>query len=282
MSYSEKYRGTEFGQPDEPPPAAATTPTTGPPTRLPIAMAGVVLLGVAVVVGAAGILSQPPPPPFSRSLSEISRRTPMPTGDPDVVLASFRRLAARPDLRFHMQVERRLSSGGLWLTTTGDMDVVGKDEAGTMTFQIRGDEVTYEYAVRKGVAQTRLAGTKAWQKGDIAADQRPQNPFLTMAAARGFFHAGVERRSGRVVHILRTTRWLIPDVNELTSGRGVTVTVHDSRLDVYVSTTGVPEEARFNAQLTLTASGQKAPLRIRATYLFSEVGGPLAIEAPGA
>lgn len=276
MSYSEKYRGTEWGQPVEP---LQTTPQPSQGGGGGRSM--VVILGLVVVVALLGIgafiLSQPAAP--TRPVYG-ARNTAAPTPDRGPLIASFVELAKRPDHTFHWHLDSSIQAGFSAMDITADMDVAGKDQAGTITFAVGKEKVVAEMVVKNGVVYTREAGGR-WRKGEIPADEAPVDPLTSVAGGATFQYAGSERRDGsRVVHHLRSKDWELNDVQRIASSQGMKVRVASTRFDVFVSDEGVPEEGRFTARMSMTVSGQRINVTVSGSYTFSRFGEPITIKAP--
>jgi hypothetical protein len=278
MSYSEKYRGTEWGQPVEP------GPTAPQPSQSGGGGGGrfmVVILGLVVVAGLVGvgafILSQPAAP--TRPVYG-ARNTAAPTPDRGPLVASFVELTKRPDLTYHWHLDSSIQAGFSAMDITADMDVAGKDQAGTITFAQGKQKIVAEMVVKKGVVYTREAGGR-WRKGDIPADEAPVDPLTSVAAGATFLYAGSERREGsRVVHQLRSKNWVLNDVQKIAASQGMSVKVASTRFDVFVSEKGVPEEGRFTARMSMVVDGQKINVTVSGSYTFSRFGEPITIKAP--
>jgi hypothetical protein len=276
MSYSEKYRGTEWGQTVEPPPTAPQPSQGGGGGRFMV-----VILGLVVVAGLAGmgayILSQPGAP--TRPVYG-ARSTAAPTPDRAPLIASFVELTKRPDLTFRWHLESSIQAGFSAMDITADMDVAGKDQVGTITFAAGKEKLVAEMVVKKGVVYVREAGGR-WTKGGIPADEAPVDPLTSVAAGATFEYVGSERREGsRVVHQLRSKNWVLNDVSRIASAQGMKVRVASTRFDVFVSDEGVPEEGRFTARLSMVVDGQKINVTVSGSYTFSGFGEPITIKAP--
>jgi hypothetical protein len=276
MSYSEKYRGTEWGHSLEPPPTAPQPSQGGGGGRFMV-----IILGLVVIAGLAGmgafILSQPAAP--TRPVSG-ARSTAAPTPDRTALIASFVELTKRPGLTFHWHLDSSIQAGFSGMDITSDMDVAGKDQAGTVTFAVGKQKVVAEMVVKKGVVYTREAGGR-WRKGDIPADEAPVDPLTSVAAGATFEYVGTERRDGsRVVHQLRSKNWVLNDVQKIAASQGMRVRVVSTRFDVFVSEEGVPEEGRFTARMSMVVSGQKINVTVSGSYTFSRFGEPITIKAP--
>jgi hypothetical protein len=277
MSYSEKYRGTEWGQPVEPPPMAPQPSQGGGGGG----RAMVVILGLLVIAGLGGmaafILSQPAAP--TRPIYG-ARDTAAPTIDRAPLIASFVEFTKRPGLTFHVRLDSSIQAGFSGLDITSDIDVAGKDQAGTMTFALGKEKVVTEIVLKDGVVYAREGGGR-WTKGAIPADQAPADPLASVAAGATFQYVGSERRDGdREVHLLRSKDWVLNDVQRIASAQGMKVRVASTRFDVFVSDKGVPEEGRFRAQLSMTVEGQRINVTLTGTYTFSRFGEPIIIKAP--
>jgi hypothetical protein len=274
MSYSEKYRGTEWGQPLEPPPTAPQ-PSQGGGGGRPIVVAlGLAVLGLLAAL--AFILSQPGPPP--RPVYG-ARSTAAPTPDRSVVIRAFQDLSRRSDLSFHLKYDGAIQAGGVWMTIGADMDVAGKDQAGTMRFEVAQDAVTAEYVIKDGVVYARDVGGR-WQKGTIPRSQLPEDPLESIAGGATLEYMGPERREGHIVHRLRSRDWQLNDVQGIAASQGLRFRVMDTRFDVWVSDAGVPEEARFTAHVRIGTEERELRMTMRGTYTFTDFGKKVTIKAP--
>lgn len=280
MSYSEKYRGTEWGQELEPPPAAPQPSHGGGGSG---GRFMVIIMGLVVVAGLAGvgafILSQPGAP--TRPVYG-ARSTAAPTPDRKALIASFLEFTRTPGLSFHVRLDSSIQAGFSGLDITSDMDVAGKDQAATMTFVVGKEKVVAEMVLKDGVVYAREGGGR-WTKGSIPAGEVPADPLASVAAGATFQYVGSERRGGsREVHHLRSKDWVLNDVSRIAAAQGMKVRVASTRFDVYVSDEGVPEEGRFDARLSMTVSGQRINVTMSGTYTFSRFGEPITIKAPKA
>jgi hypothetical protein len=275
MSYSEKYRGTEWGQPVEPGPTAPQPSQSGGGGRFMV-----VILGLVVVAGLVGlgafIFSQSEGP--NRPVYG-ARRTAAPTIDRAPLIASFVELTKRPDLTFHLQFEGTIQAGGFWMTIATETDVAGKDQAGTMRFEVAQDKAASEYVLKDGVIYAREVGGR-WQKGNIPRSQLPEDPLESIAGGATLEYMSPERREGREVHRLRSRDWQLNDVQEIAASQGLRLRVIDTRFDVWVSDAGVPEEARFTAHVRIGTEQREIRMTMRGSYTFSGFGEPITIKAP--
>jgi hypothetical protein len=275
MSYSEKYRGTEWGQAVEPPPSAPQPSQGGGGGGRFM----VVILGLVVVAGLAGmgafILSQPAGP--TRPVYG-ARNTAAPTPDRKALIASFIELTKQPGLTFHLSFDSTIQASASAVDFDAEMDIAGADQATTMTLVSGDEKVVMELVIKKGVAYGRLAGGR-WNK--VSADDAPKDPLASIARGVTLEYAGNERRDGdRLVHRLRSKDWLLNDIENLPGLQGASLEVVSTRFDVLVSDEGVPEEAQFSARLAMDYEGRRILVTMKGTYTFSRFGEPITIKAP--
>lgn len=274
MSYSEKYRGTEWGQPLESPPTAPQPSHRGGGGGRFM----VVILWLVVVAGLVGlgafILSQSEGP--NRPV-DGARSTAAPTIDRAPLIASFLELTQRRDLTFHLSFESTIQAGMSAIAFDTEMDVAGDDQSTTMTVAVGKQKVVMEMVVKKGIAYLRESGGR-WTR--VPADEAPVDPLASIAQGATLEYAGSERRDGsRIVHRLVSKDWQLNDVTAAARAQGMRFEVERTRFEVFVSDEGVPEEARFSAQVSLIYQGEDYPVSMRGTYTF-RFGEPISIKAP--
>ena len=276
LSFSERYRGTEWGQTAAPLPAPAGGGGDGPRV-LPIVI-GVVLLAVVAGLGIyvfAGAATMP---------STITRVALSPTAPgrqtaTQVALDRFRKLTADEKLPYHVAYEGLVRSIGLQFQLKGDVDVVGENIAGDMTFRWMGQSATADVVIVDGAAYGRIKDVEGgWEKLDGFESTTPANVFPAIRAAE---IEALDRatRGNRRLHQLRTTEWVGADPASIIGDPSVKASVARSNLDLYVEDDGTPVEGLLQSTLRF-GDRDSIDVHMEVRYLFSAVGEPVEIVAP--
>jgi hypothetical protein len=275
QSFSEKYRGTEWGQSTALP--AAPVVADGGPRVLPLVV-GVVLLAVVAGLGIfafAGAASSP---------STITRVSLSPTAPgrqtaTQVALDRFRKLTADERLPHHVSYDGLVRSIGLQFQLKGDADVVGTDMAGEFTFRWMGQSATADVVIVDGAAYGRLKDVEGgWEKLDGFESTTPANIFPAIRAAE-IEPLDRATRGSRRLHQLRTSEWVGADPAAIVGDPSVKATVARSELNLYVEDDGTPVEALLQSTIRFE-DRDSIDLHMEVRYLFSAVGDPVEIAPP--
>ena len=317
-SYSERYRGTQWGAPVAPTPAIQP-PTTRSGSRVVLAI-GVVLL-VVVTLGSVLLLARPPAPAQALALASAAPGTPAssaaataipgpsadasapseprtsPSPSPDAtpaptaqppqdgsVAARFAARVADPQVSFHVEIRGRFAFGNETGRLDCSFDVAGPDTRGRMRISQGRVSVEAEIIVKDGSGYVRPAG-EAWTRDDSAASSGTSaDPFggaSGMDTLDGLSYEGTVRMDGVTLHHLRLPRidWRLVGSALLDANQGG-MRIRDLDYDIYVTNAGIPHSARISFDGTSIDSGVRVDMTFMIDYRFSRFGRPAGIEAP--
>jgi hypothetical protein len=269
MTLSQRYRGTEWGQPLDPPPA--------PPRRglRPGRKLGLVLLvaaALAAIGGWTALGGRVPPLPGLPGASASPK--------PNTAAAQrFLRVVTKGPLMYHVSYRATLKSADQTVAVNGELDVAGAEFAGTTRVQRGGARVAMDVVYKGGRAYGRLPRA-IWTVIPVDELATPVNPFQALSLTSPLEDLGEVTRSGKKLRRLRTGEWLAGDPNRLLAGQAGSVAVESSTFDFFVTTAGVPVEAVLSARLTGEIAGETGTAGLTATYTFSKFGTRVRITAP--
>jgi hypothetical protein len=269
MTLSQRYRGTEWGQPLDPAPA--------PPKRGRRGARSVVLVllvaGALAAIGGWTALGGRLP-----ALPGIGA-SPSPAKPNSLVAQRFLKVVTKPPLTFHVAYRATLKAANQTAAISGDLDVSGADFAGATKIQRGGARVAMDVVYKAGRAYGRLpkANWTVIPPDELAT---PANPFHVLSATSSLEDLGDVTRAGKKLRRLRTGEWLAGDPNRLLAGQPGTVKVDSSTFDIFVTAAGVPVEALLSARLSGELGGKPGAASLTATYTFTKVGTPVKISAP--
>jgi hypothetical protein len=267
MTLSQRYRGTEWGQPLDTPP---TTPKGG---RRPGRRVLVVLLAGLAIAGVGGWTA------LGGRLPAVPGASPTPAKPNSVFAQRFLKLVTKDPFAYHLAYRATLKAGDQTATVATDVNVSGADFAGTTKVQRGGARIAMDVVLKGARAYGRLpkAGWSVIPAVELAT---PASPFEALTATSSLEDLGEVTRSGKKLRRLRTSQWLAGDPNRLLAGQDGSVKVESSTFDVFVTSAGVPVEAVLTAELSGNIGGESRTATVRATYAFSNVGKPVKVTAP--
>jgi hypothetical protein len=264
MTFSQQYRGTEWGEPLEPgPPLAAS----GARRRSRI----LVVLGAAAIAAALAWTTLGGRLPFPGA---------SPTPGPNGVFAQrFLKVVTKHGLAFRVSYRAVLEAPGLATTLSGRMDVSGDDFAGPVTVQRGTARLASDVVFKSGRAYARMPKI-GWTVIPGEETGASPNLFENLSSRSRLVDLGQVKRSGRTLRHLRTTDWLGGEPNRLLAGHGAASKVETSMTDFFVTGAGLPVEAALKADMSAVVGGKRATVTVRATYRFTRLGSPVRITAP--
>jgi hypothetical protein len=317
-SYSERYRGTQWGAPVAPTPVMQPS-TTRSGSRVALAVGGVLL--VVVTLGSFLLLARPPAPTRALALASAAPVTPAPSAaatavagpsagapassvpgtspsaSPDAtpaptarpprdgsVAARFAARVADPQVSFHVAVRGRFAFGNETGRLLCSFDVAGPDMRGRMRISQGRVSLEAEIVVKDGNGYVRPAG-EAWTRDDSAASSgMTADPFggdSGMDTLDGLTYEGTVRLDGATWHHLRLPRidWRLVGSALLDANQGG-MRIRDLDYDIYVTNGGIPHSARISFDGTSIDSGVRVDMTFTIDYRFSRFGRPARIEAP--
>ena len=263
MTFSQQYRGTEWGEPLEP----------GPP----VVESGKRRSRILVVLGVAAIAA-------ALAWTGLGGRLPLPgaapTPGPNGPHAQrFLKTVTKDPLSFRVAYRAVLEARGLEATLTGRIDVSGRDFRGEATIQRGTARVAFDVVYKKGRAYTQLPKI-GWTVVPPEETGASPNVFESLSTRSRLVDLGQVKRGGRTLRQLRTTDWLAGDLNRLVAGTVASPKVEKSTTDFYVTAAGIPVEAALKADLSAVVGGKRTTVTLRATYRFSRIGTPVRVTAP--
>jgi hypothetical protein len=267
MTLSQRYRGTEWGQPLD-------TPSGGPKHgRRPGRKMLVVLLAGLAIAGIGGWTA------LGGRLPVVPGASPTPAKPNSAFAQRFLKLVTKDPFTYHLAYRATLKTGDQTATVATDVDVAGADFTGTTKVQRGGARIALDVVLTGGRAYGRLpkAGWAVIPAVELAT---PASPFEALAATSSLEDLGEATRSGKKLRRLRTSQWLGGDPNRLLAGQAGSVTVESSTFEVFVTSAGVPVDAVLTAELKGNIGGESQTATVRATYAFSNVGRPVKVNAP--
>jgi hypothetical protein len=272
-SFSERYRGTQWGQPTGP-----ASPPPQPRGTGPLVAIGVILLAiVGGVVVLALFASRPPttggPPPPTGPPA-----TPRPTPGVEVrVLDAFWVRIRDPHASYKVAAQGRVRVPGEAVSFSMGLDVAGDDYAGRISF---GTDLRNAPIVRKdGVVWVRTADGRWLDHKSNAAVYR-QTPFMGLRNASELAYDGPVKVEGETLYRIVSTDRYRPGGGLILDPGSLSVFVDSVRLELLVTETGVPRQASFRMEMGgRDARGEPVGLAT-ASYTFTKFGSAFTIEAP--
>lgn len=268
MSFSEKYRGTEWGLPLE-------EPVAPPPSRgRAIGRFIVSLFAIVVLVGLVGagawlyLGSQQ-----GSALGPGADPSAEPTTEASVPRDRFIDLMSRqPPLPMHVAFQMTVATGSTEVLMSGEMNMAGDDSAGWMTLATADGSATIDYVILADKTYLRQPGG-AWQLGP-QTEAMSYNFSVDELARADLTDLGLVERDGRSLYQLRARRF--PDELE----RRLPGMVESSRLDVFVTDLGVPVAMETDVTLRVEKDRQRASVELRSVVEISRFSKPVKITAP--
>jgi hypothetical protein len=290
-SFSERYRGTEWGAPPEAALAVGTVPAGGR-TRATtgiaigagvLAMAAVVAIAFAVMQGGSSGPEVPADalrlPPSSPGPATAAPGTVTKAG----VIAAFVKRVTAANLGYHVEFSAAFTATAYYnyevANMAGTMDIRGQDFAGNWRIHIidgQNAEVAMVYLGKNGYVRP------AEEKWTCAAKgPRPQvNAFSAFKAAKDVRYEGIVTKDGLRLHRLRATRPLQINPWVLQDPDWAKATVSSVVYDIFVNDDGLPIVATFTARIRVPDGVAKTEVKIVADYRFGNIGAPAQIKAP--
>jgi hypothetical protein len=306
--FVERYRGTPWDS--SPPPPTVILVERRAPFSWPLALAGVVLVGV--VIGAVAMVARPKPTGLAafvqmttepatmttrpRPTPALTTESPPLTTQPPLTMAPSLPTATLPAGPGRAFVARMLDPNGSYtLAATGaflygnedgtfkfQMDVAGPDLDGSFTLAENRVRTTALVIVKDGVEYVRPAG-EPWMRqsgipsgmpGDLFAGKIPAADWMALE------YVGAEQSGGERLHHLR-----LPIVDWRAFSRLILEkddggTINELSFDIWVTDTGEPRTAEFKFDAVLRAAGVEADITFSMSYQFSRFGEKFVIEAP--
>jgi hypothetical protein len=266
MTLSQRYRGTEWGQPLDTPPSQKRGRRRSRSVLLLILAA----LAVAAIGGWTALGGKLPAPLGA---------SPTPAKPNSVIAQRFLKLVTKDPLTYHLAYRATLKVGNQTATVATDVDVSGTDFTGATKIQRGGARVAMDVILKGNRAYGRLP-KGGWTVIPIVELATPASPFEALSATSSLEDLGEVTRSGKKLRRLRTSQWLAGDPNRLLAGQAGSVEVESSTFEIFVTAAGVPVEAVLTADLSGNIGGEPATASLRATYAFSNVGKPVKVTAP--
>ncbi len=233
---------------------------------------------IVLVVGLAGCGSSTGTPsatmPGASAAAAASASGSPATGEADDALASFYRLAESDDNAFHLRQEGRARTGDEEADFTYDLDVSGKDAAGsleiageTLSLVILGDDAWVKQNDDDWTATSREA-----INGDEIVD------VFRYAGAPGDleFVEAVEADGGQELRF-RAVRPIPYETAQIREAGGEGTL--DS-LDLYLAPDGTPLRMEFEFEATVPQSEGETEVSGDSTIEFTNWGEPVEIEPP--
>jgi hypothetical protein len=282
MSYSDKYRGTEWDQSlDEPPVDEAARGTGGSPLLGWLISFVVLALVVAGIAGAGWYLthdrSRPAAlPRRTSSESAVPRATITPSS---VALSRFVDLATRnPPLPMRVEFHASIRMGGFWRDVSGTVNAAGDDAAGEITISERGARrITVQVVDIGGRGFARGPG-ESWRHASRAEVNTPTFLFQKIRADK-LDDLGLRWKQNRQLYLFRAREWPGPDLIG-TLPRGSTAAITRRSYEIYVTDLGVPVYVHAEMDVDATQEGQRAAIQLVVSYEISRFSKPVRIVAP--
>jgi hypothetical protein len=286
-SFSERYRGTEWGIPTAPQPATvAATPTA----RGGAVVVGGGILALTAVAALAlfmfqGRGAEPALPAGAVRLPEasaVATEKPGRVTKTSVVNAFVKRVNAKNfayTVEFSAAFTATEYNSYEVASMSGAMDIRSQDFSGQWRIHIingQNAEVAMVFKGKNGYVRLPEEGWECAGKGP-----RPNvNAFAGLTAARDLQYEGIKTKNGARLHQLRATKprainpWVLQD------SEWAKATVKGVIYDVYVNDSGVPVVSTFTARIRVPDGVAKTEIKIVADYRFRNVGRPVDIKAP--
>jgi hypothetical protein len=297
-SFADRYRGTTWdGEPAQSPAPPAASAQRWRPSPRQLMWAGAALLAVAAMAGVvlyagalprtgmSGFTGMTPAPTTAATQVPTAplQLTPSPSLDPPWVTdprhpaGLFKELMTSSGLIFRLEVAMALDGSGetAHLAQVADVDGADYSWTETVTTDTKSVEVA---AVRKGPYYYTKLDTQPWVRRGAQPDYGALGNLDAGAWAQ-MQYVGPESVGNSLMHHLRVavSGWPGPADSMVFQ---VVAAPPTYWLDVWVDDKGRPDEATFDAQLTLRVNGGDAPVAVHAEYSFSRWGKRPRIEAP--
>ncbi len=198
---------------------------------------------------------------------------------PDDPLMAFAERVHRGDASYRVTSSGVVRIGSAKSDFGSEMSVDGLDRAGWYTFSVAGLSATTDLVVKDGVGYLRPRGEGWTQEAYPSGMPGDFLEGFTGADVAMLTYEGVERQNGRALHHLR-----LPNVDWRTLrgllGQANDADVRDIKLDIWVTSSGVPVRARFTIDASYLEAGVEVDLKANLNYRFTEYGEAHPIDAP--
>jgi hypothetical protein len=269
MSFSDQYRGTEWGPSADPPgdPLPPRSPRGGLLSKILAILAIVAVIG-GVGAGGLFLLSN-----NQAGASPSPTASPTPRPSPTVALQRFLKLSANPRLSYHMKFSMLVDTAGTDVDMRGDMDVSGSDFKGTVTLKSGSDVVRLEMIEKAGKTYGRTPGGR-WRL--LPPDDSPDtaNPFQMIAAENALTDIGVVKLGGKSLHRLHMSE--LPNADQFLKSAGLSGTIDTFSFDAYVTDAGVPVQIVIKMKVSMGSGSATVSM----SFNFSNWGKAVRIVAP--
>jgi hypothetical protein len=293
-SFSERYRGTEWGGPAQPalalgPATVASRPRASTGIAIGaalLALAAVVAIAFAIMQGGsggaqvpAGALRLPPgsPEPATAAPGTVTKAG---------VVAAFIKRVTTPNLGYHVEFSAAFTAtayqGYEVASMAGAMDIRGQDFSGTWRVNVitgQNAETAMVYLGKNGYIRPPEEG---WNCAAARAPRPQVNAFSAFKTAKDVRYEGIVTRNGQRLHRLRATRPLQINPWVMQDPEWAKATVSSVVYDMFVNDDGLPILSTFTARIRVPDPDGvgKTELKIAADYRFRDIGRPAKITAP--
>jgi hypothetical protein len=251
-----------------------------------VAVGTTLAMSLAIVVAACGSPTPSPSPSNTPAASPGASASAVPTAAPSAsaspgadVAQAFLAKMASPHFSADATITGDLEVGTVAFPVTGTYDVAGSDNRETLTIAVPGTPQSSQTITTHGVTYTRQDGL--WFVKP-ATDPGSRGSGDLATALRSIFDLvdiGVETKAGQPLHHLRPRgSTSIP-----LSAIGATDPNGDGKVafDFYVRDDGTPVVMTVTGTWTQPNGTTSQPVRMTIDFTFANVGGPIAIFAPG-
>ncbi|MGI8704150.1 MAG: hypothetical protein ACR2JZ_06530 [Candidatus Limnocylindrales bacterium] len=297
QSYSERYRGTQWGTPADAISGATVVPVgndarTGRRSRPLLLVAGMV--AAAIIAGLTFFVLQAPQGsapaaagPTTSPDASRSARLPSPSATSVTrtsVIKAFVATVTEDDFGYSLKFTAAYTAteyGGYEVARlNGDLDVLGDDFYGSWRTRTSSSTDAYSVTYQGQYGYARLP-EEDWQC--LGTDQpRPNvNPFRGLEGEKDVRYEDAQTRDGHRLHRLRITRQL--DLRLFASGEDFFVEpdLRGAVFDIFVRDDGTPVRADYTARYRVAVETLgKTEVRLESDYRFREVGDEVKIPRP--
>ena len=284
-SYSDRYRDTAWGDP-APPPGSAPVAAQRRRGRGIFLVLGVVLLAGSVVAGLALATGQ-----LDRALglgpapTDTLPQAPRETTDPIAAAAAidaFLAVVADPKLSYEMQERGTIEAGDITGITVLTGKVAGRDADARFNMTMStGSSLAGRMIIKGKTVWLQVDGQKTWRKATPKPGEVPIiDAFEGVDGPEDLAYVGREMRRGSLTHHLVTSDGWNPPNAEKALAAVPGLRVDEARMDLWVLDDGRPREAVYSVRASAGGPLTSATATVKATYLFTNVGGKITIKAP--
>jgi len=285
-SYSDRYRDTAWGDPTPPPGSAHVAAGRRRRGRGIVLVLGVVLLAGSVVAGLALATGQ-----LDRALglgpapTDTLPQAPRETTDPIAAAAAidaFLAVVADPKLSYEMQERGTIEAGDITGITVLTGKVAGRDADARFNMTMStGSSLAGRMIIKGKTVWLQVDGQKTWRKATPKPGEVPIiDAFEGIDGPEDLAYVGREMRRGSLTHHLVTSDGWNPPNAEKALAAVPGLRVDEARMDLWVLDDGRPREAVYTVRASAGGPLTSATATVKATYLFTNVGGKITIKAP--